>query len=151
MLPIVNNLTPGTYLELYSMGVWSPMAIRLIRVRDLSPGVRRSLEVGGSAYAALWCAALAAAAMPAAARETISPLPAAILVSVLGPPVCFVWGGVAAWAYVSVSMLIVGACVALARLSWRRHPESELFGVPLVAAIGVWVGSVWLAALLAAM
>ena len=88
--------------------------------------------------------------MPAAAREALSPWPAAILVGILGPPVCFIWGGQEAWGYVSISMLIVTACVAVARFCWRRYPDSELFGLPLLAAVAVWVGSVWLAVLLTA-
>jgi len=146
----VNNLTRRAYVDVYdtdrALGEGSPVAFRLIRIRDLSPGVRRSISAGGSAYAALWGAALVAAALPQPLREKIPPWLAAIPVSVLGPPVCLALFGAEAWNFVFVSLLIVAICLVVMRFYWRRYPESELFGLPLLAAAAVWVGSVWLAA-----
>lgn len=145
----MNNLTRGVYVDVYDTdrapGEGSPVAFHLIRIRDLSPGVRRSLSAGGSAYAALWWAALVAAALPQPLRQNIPPWLAAIPVSILGPPVCLALFGAEAWKFVFVSLLMVAICLVIMRFYWRRYPESELFGLPLLAAAAVWVGSVWLA------
>ncbi len=40
---------------------------------------------------------------------------------------------------------MITECLALPRFCWRRYPDSELFALPLLAALAVWAGAAWLA------
>lgn len=48
------------------------------------------------------------------------------------------------WPAVVVVLILVAACGGLARVAWRRSPETEWFAVWLMCAGVVWGGSTWL-------
>jgi len=52
--------------------------------------------------------------------------------------------GAEAWPVVVVALTLVATCLALARVAWRRSPESEWFAVWLICAAVIWGGSPWL-------
>ena len=100
-------------------------------------------------YAALWTAVLVAGRLPESMDDRAPRRLAAVVISVLGPPVLLAIDGTASATFALSAMLLIAGCLTLARLLWRRYPDSELFGLPLRAAVAVWVGSVWRAALVA--
>ena len=115
----------------------------------MSSKSRSRIKLAASAYAVLYVGVcLVALLIERLPQSTVDNVPlsvAGLVASILGPPVVFTWAGVTAWSFVLVSLLLVAACLVISRFCWRRYPDSELFGLPLLAAGVVWIGSVWLA------
>lgn len=111
----------------------------------LAPDIARRLAVGWSVYTAL-CVALVVLGvrLPPAAAERIPGWLLAIIVSLVGPPLFFIWG-VAAWKLFFAASISVALGLACSWLCWRRYPESELFVVGLLVAVAVWAASGWVA------
>lgn len=104
---------------------------------------------GAVCYALLLVAILAEAPALVAVVERLPRFVGAIIVMVIGPPILFADGS-HAWPFVAIVLALVAICLALARLSWKRWPESEWFGFWLLCAAVVWAGfPVLLAALFA--
>lgn len=67
---------------------------------------------------------------------------AALLLSLLGP--ALILGEEGSGPVFAAICACVLACVAGARIAWRRWPETEWFAAFLLLGAAIWVGSGWL-------
>ena len=64
----------------------------------------------------------------------------------LAGPVALFAEGIDAWPVVAVAIALIALCLELARLAWRKSPETEWFVFWLLCAALLWAGSPWLLA-----
>jgi len=128
-------------------GQVSDLAISAGTLRGfLGTGLGRAICTGGIVYAALCLAILLHVSFPSleAASQTV----AIVVVSLAGPALLLAWG-IGAWKLFAAFMTAMLGCVFFAWYLYRRFPESEVFALPIFAAIAIWIGSGWFAAALA--
>ena len=101
------------------------------------------IVVGALLYSALALVVLAPTSIFETAGERLPGPLAAILLSVAGPVALFA-EGIDAWPVVAVVAALIGICLVLSRLAWRKFPETEWFVLWLLCAALVWTGSPWL-------
>jgi hypothetical protein len=112
----------------------------------LGTALGRTVCIGGIIYAAL-CATILLdirfRSLEAVGRPALI-----VAVTVIGPALLLALG-IEAWKLFIATITAMLACLFFAQSLNRRFPESEIFAVPIFAAIVIWIGSGWLAAALA--
>ena len=68
-----------------------------------------------------------------------------ILVTIIGPGMFLVVGGFDALWLFAIAIFLILACLAWAHWLWRQFPADEWFVLPLLASLGLWPASGWLA------
>ena len=108
------------------------------------------ITVGALLYSALALALVEASAIERIGKllpDPLLPIVVIIVVTALGP-VAFFAEGSDAWPVIAIVLALITICLGLARLTWRRFPETEWFAFWLLCAVLVWAGSPWLLVLL---
>jgi len=101
------------------------------------------ISFGALLYSALALAVIASTPMIVRVGERLPTPLLLILASAAGPATLFA-GGRDAWPVVAVVVALITLCLGLARLAWRRAPETEWFVFWLLGAALFWAGSPWL-------
>jgi hypothetical protein len=106
----------------------------------LGTALGRTVCICGILYAALCLAILLDIRFPpleAAGRPVL-----AVAVTVIGPALLLAMG-IGAWKLFVGTIAVILVCLFFAQYLNRRFPESEIFAVPIFAAIVIWIGSGW--------
>jgi hypothetical protein len=103
------------------------------------------IAVGALVYSALALAVIAPTPMIESVVERL-PVPLlAILLGVVGPVLLFA-ADIEAWPVAVVVVALIAICLGLARLAYRKSPETEWFVFWLLSAAVLWAGSALLLA-----
>jgi hypothetical protein len=125
------------------------VAQRCCTIAPQRMGSRRFTLIGASVvYSALALAFLVGTPFLERVGEPLPKPLLALLLTVVGPAI-LLSAGIDAWPVVAVAVVLIAAFLGLARLAWRRSPDTEWFAVWIIFAGVVWAGSGWLLAALA--
>jgi hypothetical protein len=107
----------------------------------LGTALGRTVCIGGIIYAALCVTILLDIRFPS--LEGVGRPVLIVAITVTGPALLLSLG-IEAWKLFVATITAMLGCLFFAQYLNRRFPESEIFAVPVLAAVGIWIGSGWL-------